>query len=55
LKPLIDFKHMGEIFGGTDELTLMIQADDVTEPETLRWMDNVRHLSRDLKSAGLFH
>lgn len=40
LKPLIDFRHMSEIFGGTDELTLIVQADDVTEPETLRWIDS---------------
>ncbi len=39
LPPLVDFKHMTDIFGGTDSIKLLIQADDVTDPKTLKWMD----------------
>jgi hypothetical protein len=39
LPPLIDFKHMSDIFGGTDTVDLIVQADDITDPDTLRWMD----------------
>ena len=39
LPPLIDFRHMSDIFGGTDTVDLIIQADDITDPDTLRWMD----------------
>jgi len=39
LPPLIDFRHMSEIFGGTDSIQLLIQTGDVTEPKTLKWMD----------------
>ena len=39
LPPLIDFRHMSDIFGGTDTVDLIVQADDITDPETLRWMD----------------
>ncbi len=40
LSPLIDLKHMKAIFGGTDSIKFLVQADDVTDPETLRWMDD---------------
>lgn len=40
LPPLIDFRHMSDIFGGTDTLDLIVQADDITNPNTLRWMDD---------------
>jgi len=40
LPPLIDFRHMSDIFGGTDTLDLIVQADDITNPDTLRWMDD---------------
>ncbi len=40
LPPLIDFRHMSDIFGGTDTLDLIVQADDITDPDTLRWMDD---------------
>ncbi len=30
---------MSDIFGGTDSIKLLIQGDDITEPETLQWMD----------------
>ncbi|MBN1235306.1 MAG: RND family transporter [Methanotrichaceae archaeon] len=39
LPPLIDFKHMSDIFGGTDTVDLIVQADDITDPDTLHWMD----------------
>jgi len=39
LPPLIDLKHMKDIYGGTDSIKFLIQADDVTDPENLRWMD----------------
>ncbi len=38
LPPLIQFRHLETIFGGTDELNLIIQGD-VTDPKTLEWMD----------------
>lgn len=40
LEPLIDLKHMKAIFGGTDSIKLLVQADDVTDPENLGWMDD---------------
>ncbi|MCX6669616.1 MAG: RND family transporter [Methanothrix sp.] len=39
LPPLIDFRHMSDIFGGTDSIKLLVQTDDVTDPKTLQWMD----------------
>lgn len=39
LPPLVQFRHMSDVFGGTDALKLLIQSDDITDPETLRWMD----------------
>ena len=39
LPPLIDFQHMSETFGGTDSIQLLVQADDITDPEVLQWMD----------------
>jgi hypothetical protein len=40
LTPLIDLNHMKAIFGGTDSIQFLVQADDVTEPKNLRWMDD---------------
>jgi hydrophobe/amphiphile efflux-3 (HAE3) family protein len=40
LEPLIDLKHMKAIFGGTDSIKLLVQADDITAPDNLRWMDD---------------
>ncbi|MDQ1262690.1 MAG: uncharacterized protein QG575_1871, partial [Euryarchaeota archaeon] len=40
LPPLIDFRHLSDIFGGTDTVDLIVQADDITDPDTLRWMDD---------------
>ncbi len=39
LPPLVDFRHMSDIFGGTDTIDLVVQADDITDPETLKWME----------------
>ena len=39
LAPLIDFRHMSDIFGGTDTVELLVQADDITDPDILQWMD----------------
>jgi len=40
LSPLIDLNHMKAFFGGTDSIKFLVQADDVTDPENLRWMDD---------------
>lgn len=39
LSPLIDFRHMSNFFGGTDTVELLIQSNDITDPNTLKWMD----------------
>ena len=39
LPPLVQFKHMSDVFGGTDSLDLLVQSDDITEPKILEWMD----------------
>ena len=39
LSPLIDLRHMNDIFGGTDSIKFLVQADDITDPENLKWMD----------------
>ncbi len=38
LPPLIQFRHLHNVFGGEDQLNIIVQGD-VTDPETLRWMD----------------
>ena len=48
LPPLIDFRHMSNVFGGTDVIELLIQGDDITQPKTLQWMDE---FSSYLKSS----
>ena len=40
LPPLVQFRHLTEIFGGTDSLQFLIQAEDVTDPSLLKWMDD---------------
>jgi hydrophobe/amphiphile efflux-3 (HAE3) family protein len=40
LSPLIDLKHMKEVFGGTDSLQFLVQADDITDPKNLKWIDD---------------
>lgn len=39
LPPLIDFKHMSNIYGGTDSIQFVVQGDDLTDPQNLQWMD----------------
>jgi hydrophobe/amphiphile efflux-3 (HAE3) family protein len=39
LPPLVDFRHMSNIYGGTDSIQFIVQADDITDPENLKWMD----------------
>lgn len=39
LPPLVDFRHMSTIYGGTDSIQFIVQGDDITSPENLRWMD----------------
>ena len=56
LPPLIDLKHMKAFFGGTDSLKFLVQADDVTDPENLRWMDdfgNYLLTSREDRTEGV--
>jgi len=43
LSPLIDLNHMKAIFGGTDSIQFLVQADDITEPKNLKWMDDFSH------------
>ena len=38
LPPLSQFRHLHDIFGGEDQLNIIVQGD-VVDPETLRWMD----------------
>jgi len=40
LNPLIEIRHMKAIFGGTDSIQFLVQAEDVTEPENLMWIDD---------------
>ncbi|OPY51571.1 MAG: multidrug efflux protein [Methanosaeta sp. PtaU1.Bin060] len=40
LTPLIDLNHMKNLFGGTDSIEFIVQADDITDPEILEWMDD---------------
>jgi uncharacterized protein len=56
LSPLIDLNHMKAIFGGTDSIQLLVQADDVTDPNNLRWMDDFSHYlltSRDDRTESV--
>lgn len=39
LPPLVDYRHLNDIFGGTDSLQFLVQADDMTDPKILDWMD----------------
>jgi hydrophobe/amphiphile efflux-3 (HAE3) family protein len=38
LPPLSQFRHLHDVFGGEDQLNIIVQGD-VTDPATLRWMD----------------
>jgi hydrophobe/amphiphile efflux-3 (HAE3) family protein len=39
LPPLVTFRHLKDVFGGDDQLNLILQTGDITDPATLRWMD----------------
>ena len=39
LPPLVQFRHMERYLRRTDSITLLVQADDVTDPATMKWMD----------------
>ena len=52
LAPLIDLKHMKAFFGGTDSINFLVQADDVTDPENLRWMDDFEQLPVDIQRGS---
>ena len=36
---LIDMNHLIEVLGGTDQLNVIVKADDVTDPAVFEWMD----------------
>jgi len=36
---LIDIEHMVDVLGGTDQLNLIVKAEDVTDPAVVAWMD----------------
>ncbi|MEA1865710.1 MAG: hydrophobe/amphiphile efflux-3 (HAE3) family transporter, partial [Euryarchaeota archaeon] len=36
---LVDMHHMVKVLGGTDQLNVIIKADDVTDPAVIDWMD----------------
>jgi hydrophobe/amphiphile efflux-3 (HAE3) family protein len=38
LPPLVDFKHMSEIFGSDDSIKILVQGD-IADPATIKWMD----------------
>ena len=40
LPPLVLYRHLSDIFGGSDSIQFLIQADDITDPAALKWMDN---------------
>ena len=55
LSPLIDLRHMKDIFGGTDSVKFLVQADDITDPENLEWMDDFSNYlltSREDRTEG---
>ncbi|MDH7596195.1 MAG: RND family transporter [Methanothrix sp.] len=39
LPPLVQFRHLVDIFGGSDELNIIVQGDDITDPKMLEWMN----------------
>ena len=56
LSPLIDLNHMKAIYGGTDSIKFLVQADDVTDPKNLKWMDDFSHYlltSRSDRTEGV--
>jgi len=37
---LLDLSHFEALYGGGDQLNIIVKADDITSPEVLRWMDD---------------
>ena len=40
LPPLVLYRHLSDIYGGSDSIQFIIQADDITDPAVLKWMDD---------------
>lgn len=40
LPELVSFRHLTKITGGTDKINVILQADDITDPAVLKWMDD---------------
>ena len=36
---LVDMHHVVEVLGVTDQLNVILKADDVTDPAVIDWMD----------------
>lgn len=43
LPPLVQFRHLNDIFGSSDEINIIVQGDDITNPSTLKWIDNFQN------------
>lgn len=39
LPELVNYRHLTKFYGGTDDMEVIIQGDDLTNPEILKWMD----------------
>jgi len=50
LPPLVDFRHMSDLFGGTDSIKLLVQTSDITEPRTIEWMDEFSTYLQDSRA-----
>jgi len=56
LSPLIDLNHMKTYYGGTDSIKFLVQADDITDPENIKWMDRFSNFlltTRDDRTEGV--
>jgi hypothetical protein len=40
MKPLQDFDKLNSITGGSDQVNIIVKAEDVTEPEVVQWMND---------------
>lgn len=40
LPELINYRHLTAFYGGSDAIDVIVQGDDLTDPKTLKWMDN---------------
>jgi len=39
LPELVNYRHLTKFYGGTDDMEVIIQGDDLTNPDILKWMD----------------